>query len=276
MARGTVLGRSTGVLALSILLGLGAGFVGGLFGVGGGIVLVPGMVVLLAVPQHKAHGTSVAAIIGASTSGAARLAMDHEVAWDAVAVVLVGAMTGAYFGARFMHRISAVWLARSFVAVAIVAAIRMAAQPEISGDLLSDRGAGTVASLVILGLAASSLATVLGVGGGIVFVPAFVALFAFEQHIAQGTSLAIIVPSMVVGSVIHSKGGRVDWPLAIILGAGGIVGGFTGAQVALSLDPSMLRRLFAGFLVLMVIRMLGKTRSRSSEVPSPDRVESEK
>ncbi|NIR37297.1 MAG: TSUP family transporter, partial [Actinobacteria bacterium] len=54
--------------AIAITLGLGAGFVGGLFGVGGGVVMVPGMVVLMAVAQHTAHGTSVAAIIASATA----------------------------------------------------------------------------------------------------------------------------------------------------------------------------------------------------------------
>ncbi len=119
----------------------------------------------------------------------------------------------------------------------------------------------TAVGYVVLGLLAGTLAAILGVGGGIVYVPALVALFAFDQHIAQGTSLAIIVPSMVVAAVTHSREGRVDWRLAAILGAGGIVGGIAGAQVALSLDDTLLRRLFAGFLVIMVGRMAAKTRA---------------
>ncbi|NIR37296.1 MAG: sulfite exporter TauE/SafE family protein, partial [Actinobacteria bacterium] len=97
---------------------------------------------------------------------------------------------------------------------------RMALQPEITGGLLADRGVVTAVGYVVLGLLAGTLAAILGVGGGIVYVPALVALFAFDQHIAQGTSLAIIVPSMVVAAVTHSREGRVDWRLAAILGAG--------------------------------------------------------
>jgi uncharacterized membrane protein YfcA len=251
--------------AIAIALGLGAGFVGGLLGVGGGVVLVPGMVVLLSVAQHTAHGTSVAAIIASATAGAVRLGLDNEVDWATAGIVVVGAVIGAFFGARLMHRIPAVWLARAFVAISVVAALRMALQPEITGGLVADRGLVTGAGFVVLGLLAGTLAAILGVGGGIVYVPALVALFAFEQHIAQGTSLAIIVPSMVVAAVTHSRAGRVDWRLAAILGGGGILGGVAGAQVALSLDPALLRRLFAGFLVLMVMRMLKKTRSSAHD-----------
>lgn len=249
--------------AIAITLGLGAGFVGGLFGVGGGVVMVPGMVVLMSVAQHTAHGTSVAAIIASATAGAVRLGIDGEVDWETAGIVVAGAVIGAFLGARLMHRIPAVWLARAFVAISVVAALRMALQPEITGGLLADRGALTIAGYVVLGFLAGTLAAVLGVGGGIVYVPALVALFAFDQHIAQGTSLAVIVPSMVVAAVTHSREGRVDWRLAVILGAGGIVGGVAGAQLALSLDGTLLRRLFAGFLVLMVGRMARKTRAAS-------------
>lgn len=247
--------------SIALALGLGAGFVGGLFGVGGGVVMVPGMVVLMSVAQHTAHGTSVAAIIASATAGAVRLGLAGEVDWDTAGVVLVGAMIGAFFGARLMHRIPAVWLARAFVVISVVAALRMALQPEITGTLLADRGILTGVGFVVLGLLAGTLAAILGVGGGIVYVPALVALFAFEQHIAQGTSLAIIVPSMVVAAVTHSRAGRVDWRLGGILGIGGVLGGVAGAQVALSLDAALLRQLFAGFLVVMVMRMLNKTRA---------------
>ena len=117
----------------------------------------------------------------------------------------------------------------------------------------------TVAALVLVGLLAGALAASLGVGGGIIYVPALVALFAFAQHEAQGTSLAVIVPSMVLAASIHGRAGRVDWRTALILGSGGLIGGWLGARVALSLEAPVLRRLFATFLVLMAVRMVRRT-----------------
>ncbi len=117
----------------------------------------------------------------------------------------------------------------------------------------------TVAGLVLVGLLAGALAASLGVGGGIIYVPGLVAFFAFAQHEAQGTSLAVIVPTMVLAALIHGRAGRVDWRTALILGAGGLIGGWLGARVALSLEAPVLRRLFATFLVLMAVRMLRHT-----------------
>lgn len=121
----------------------------------------------------------------------------------------------------------------------------------------------TFLALVAVGLVAGSLASALGIGGGIVYVPALVTLFAFDQHTAQGTSLAVIVPAAVIGAWAHHRAGRVDWRLAIGLGLGGVTGGLIGAQVALALDAQLLRRLFAGFLILMAVRMLLKTERKA-------------
>lgn len=112
-----------------------------------------------------------------------------------------------------------------------------------------------VLGFVILGLATGMLASTLGIGGGIIFVPALVVFFGFEQHIGQGTSLAVILPTAVVGAYLHAKRGRVVWRVALLVAAGGIVGGLLGAWAALSLDPDLLRRLFAGLLVIIAIRM---------------------
>lgn len=121
----------------------------------------------------------------------------------------------------------------------------------------------TVVALIAVGLVAGTLGAMLGVGGGIVYVPALVALFSFAQHEAQGTSLAVIIPSTMIAAYVHARAGRVDWRTALLLGIGGILGGVVGARIALSLDAPVLKRMFAVFLVLAVLRMAGKTRRRS-------------
>lgn len=108
----------------AITLGLVAGFLGGMFGVGGGIIMVPGLVLLLGFDQHRAHATSVATIVAIASAGVIPFALDGEVQWGYAAVMVLGSLTGAYFGARLVSRIPAVWLARAFVVVAFAASIR--------------------------------------------------------------------------------------------------------------------------------------------------------
>ncbi len=125
----------------------------------------------------------------------------------------------------------------------------------------------TEVGLILVGLGAGTLGSIVGVGGGIVFVPALVTLFAVAQHEAQGTSLAVIIPTTLVAAYVHSRAGRVDWRTALLLGAGGVVGGVLGARTALALDAPLLKRLFAGFLVIAALRMLGKTRRQAHPDP---------
>ena len=113
-----------------------------------------------------------------------------------------------------------------------------------------------VVGFAVLGLATGLVASTLGIGGGIIFVPSLVVFFGFSQHIAQGTSLAVIVPTAIVGTALHSRKGRVEWRVALLIAIGGVAGGLLGAWVAQSLDPDLLRRLFAGLLVAIAFRML--------------------
>ena len=106
-------------------MGLAAGFLGGMFGIGGGVVIVPGLVLWLALDQHRAHATSVAAILPKGLVALAPFAVSGEVDWAAAAAMAAGAVVGAYVGARFIARIPPVWLARAFFVVLVVAAARM-------------------------------------------------------------------------------------------------------------------------------------------------------
>ena len=122
----------------------------------------------------------------------------------------------------------------------------------------------TVVGYLLIGLVAGTVASALGVGGGVVFVPALVIFFSFDQHLAQGTSLAVIVPTAIVGAWMHARAGRVVWRFAVPLATAGVVGGIIGGAVALALDDVLLRRLFAAMLVVTAVRML---RTRASVEP---------
>ena len=113
-----------------------------------------------------------------------------------------------------------------------------------------------VLALVAIGLTAGLLAGLLGVGGGVVFVPALVLLLAFDQHIAQGTSLLVVIPAALAGSWTNYRRGRFRLRDAGVLAAGGIVGAVIGSSVALGFDDQLLRRLFALLLLVLGIRML--------------------
>lgn len=107
-------------------IGLAAGIVGGLLGVGGGIVIVPALVIWLAVSQHAAHATSVAAIVVIAGAAVVPFAAAGNVDWGAAGALFVGAGFGAFAGARLIGHIPEDWLRRGFVALLLVSAVRFA------------------------------------------------------------------------------------------------------------------------------------------------------
>jgi uncharacterized protein len=119
----------------------------------------------------------------------------------------------------------------------------------------------TLLSLLAIGLGAGFLAGLLGIGGGVLIVPALVLLLGFDQHVAQGTSLVVIIPAALLGSWTHYRHGRLDVRDAAVVGAGGIVGAAVGSLSALSIDDQLLQRLFAIVLIAVALRMIWSRRS---------------
>lgn len=128
---------------------------------------------------------------------------------------------------------------------------------------------GQLAGLAALGLAAGFMAGLLGIGGGVLLVPALVLFFGFDQHVAQGTSLLVIIPAAVTGSYTHHRNGRLVVRDAALLAAGGVIGAVLGGVFALSIDDVLLRKLFAVFLLLTALRILWP-RARRNDAPAAE------
>lgn len=109
---------------------------------------------------------------------------------------------------------------------------------------------------IALGLTVGMLSGMLGIGGGLVMIPFMVFVLDEPQKVAEGTSLLVIVPTAVAGVVAHHMEGLVAVREALLLGAGGILGSFAGALIALSLHSDVLEGLFGGFAVIMGARLI--------------------
>ncbi len=115
----------------------------------------------------------------------------------------------------------------------------------------------TILGLLALGLVAGMLSSMVGIGGGVVIVPALVMIFAVSQKTAQGTSLAMLLPPIGVFAVInYYKAGYVDFKLAGILCLAFVVGSYFGSKVALNLQESTLKRIFGVFLMILAVKFL--------------------
>ncbi len=114
-----------------------------------------------------------------------------------------------------------------------------------------------VLSLILIGVLAGILSGLVGVGGGVVMVPLLVLLLGFNQHQAQGTSLAVlVVPVTAVAVYTYHKEGFIDWRYVGIIALFFVIGGYFGSKMAVSLDQKMLKKVFGFILLLIAGKML--------------------
>lgn len=113
------------------------------------------------------------------------------------------------------------------------------------------------AGFVLLGIIAGALGGVVGLGGGIVIIPALVYVFGFSQHMAQGTTLALMVPPIgILAAYAYYQKGYVDIKVAALICAGFLIGSYFGSHFAASLPALALQRIFGGLLLVVAIKML--------------------
>ncbi len=112
-------------------------------------------------------------------------------------------------------------------------------------------------TLLLLGLAAGACSGLVGIGGGVIIVPALVLGFGFSQQMAQGTTLALMVlPIGILGALEYSRHGYVDLKVAALIGLGFILGSLFGAKLAVVPPTLLLKRIFGGTLLLIGLKML--------------------
>jgi uncharacterized membrane protein YfcA len=110
--------------------------------------------------------------------------------------------------------------------------------------------------LVGLGVLVGVMSAMFGVGGGVIMVPFIVLVFDKSQHLAEGTSLLVVVPTAIAGVIAHRKRGYVRFKEAAMIAVAGMVGGYFGARLALAIDPTRLQTIFGVFTVLVALRLL--------------------
>ena len=235
-------------------IGLAAGFFSGLFGVGGGLIVVPGLVVIMRLDHRRAVGTSLLAILPAVLGSLGAYAVAGSVNFLVGGLLALGAVAGAQLGSWLLQRMPvrvAQWIFVGFVAVMIVQLI----------FLVPDRGAGIaldplrIAGLIVLGLVAGVLSALLGIGAGGVVV-AMLMLLGASDLTAKGASLVMMVPGVASGTVANLLRHNIDVRAAFVVGSASLVGSPLGAWAAHQVPPQVGSGLFAGFLAVIGIMML--------------------
>jgi uncharacterized protein len=125
-----------------------------------------------------------------------------------------------------------------------------------------------IAGLVFAGLAVGFSSALFGVGGGVLMVPLIVLVLGRSQHVAEGTSLMVVVPTAIAGVLAHRGNGYVQFRTAMMIAAAGVCGAVVGAAVAVRLPQHTLQVIFGVFLALTGVRLV--VQSIRKPAPSPD------
>jgi uncharacterized protein len=262
------------IVSLIALLcgGCVAGFLAGFFGVGGGIILVPILLIFYKatgitslVSTHMALGTSLLIIIFASGSSSLQYSRSKQVVWNAVLYLGAGSVVGGLFGAYIAGGLEGLMLRQIFAAVLLVAAVQLLTSVKKNkGEQIP---ATFPPALLLSGLCVGVVSALAGVGGGIVAIPIMHSMFHFPFKKALGTSSATIVATAfagVVGYAIRGWGnpslpsltlGYVDYLHAIPVIIGCVPMAMVGARTAQKTNAKRLTVLFAVLLIIVAFRM---------------------
>ena len=237
---------------LTVAVGLGAGVLSGLFGVGGGIVMTPGLSALAGLAPIVAVATPLPVILPTASVGAYTYYRASEVDVRAAVWISltgagasgVGAALTRVVNARFLLLVTAALLAWQSVQI-----LRGRSRPT------SEVSAGAIPAwaLVLVGLVAGLLSGLLGIGGGLVIVPTLAGILGVPLKRALGTSLVAVVILVIPGTIVHAALDHLDWTAALFLAIGAVPGARLGATIALGTKERTLRLMVGSFLALVAV-----------------------
>lgn len=252
---------------LAVASGSIVGFVLGLVGGGGSILAVPLLVYVVGVPSpHVAIGTSAIAVAASAAANLIGYARARTVKWPCAVAFAIAGMIGAAGGAQFGKMVDGTRLLTMFGVLMVVVGLLML-RPRKSGSnpdvkLTRESMSRLLPLLVGIGLVVGALSGFFGIGGGFLIVPGLIGATAMPLINAIGSSLVSISVLGLTTAASYAWSGLVDWPLAGLFIAGGMLGGFIGIRLAhrLAEHKHTLTHVFSGIVITVgtyvVIRSL--------------------
>ena len=238
--------------AIAVLIGLVSGILAGLFGVGGGIVMTPGIQLLLGAPPIVSLATPLPVIFPTALMGSYTYGRAGEVDIRAAAWMMGPGILGAVVGAeltdvvntRILLVATAVLLAYQAVNILRGARPGQARRTPRTGSPLIFAGIGACAGLI---------SGLLGIGGGLIIVPMLAGILAMPLKRALGTSLLAIVALVIPGTIVHTALGHIDWAIFAAVVVGSVPGARIGAKLAMGTKERTLRLLVGSFLLVVAL-----------------------
>jgi uncharacterized membrane protein YfcA len=256
--------------SLLVGLGLAAGLLAGLLGIGGGMVVVPGLFYIFALmnfPEsslmHMAAGTSMCVMVFTAVSSIGSHQVKGDVRWLIVARVVPGILVGVLLGALLDRSLNTRWLEFIFGLFLLVISLKMFLnwRPQTEAGSLPN-----LAITNLVGLAIGFKSGLLGIGGGAISIP-FLIYCGLPMHQVVGTSASFTLPIAILGTILFLNLSQVDglipgstgyiyWPAFWLVAPASILGAVLGTKLCHAISAEKLRRIFAGFLFLLGIKML--------------------
>ena len=252
LTNGSLVWQALPALLAFLALGAALGFFGGLFGIGGGIIAIPLLVLGFHLDQAHAQGTALVLMVPNLIVGWWRYQRRHPVAWRAVLAIGVSATLTTAVLAHFALRLPAGLLQVLFSGFMAFMALRL-----FSGRAAAPGATKPLPTLLLplVGVLGGSSMGLLGLGGGLVATPLLSGWLGQRQTVAQSLSLALVAPSSVVALWSYAAAQRVDWALGLPMALGGLLTVSAGVAVAHRLPERRMRRAFAAMLAMTAVWM---------------------
>lgn len=242
-------------------IGLLAGLLAGFFGVGGGIVVIPLLILFVHFDQRQASVTSLVAIIPTSLVAASAFLASGTVPWDQTVfglIIAIGSTITAPLGAWALRTWKTTTVRWIFIAVLLFSAIQVAYQlPNRDNHL--EWSAGVVIGLIASGAVMGFVAGLLGVGGGLLLLPLLVLGFGVSDLTAKALSLIAMFPAAISGTIGSARAGTVNWKAGVSLGVPMALASIAGVWLATTTPVEWANPLLAALLIYAVVQLIIRT-----------------
>jgi uncharacterized protein len=241
------------------------GFTLGLVGGGGSILAVPLMVYLVGVKSpHVAIGTSALAVALNAALGLANHARHGTVKWRCGLMYAAAGVIGAFFGSTAGKAFDGQRLLFLFAIVMIVVGVMMLRRRKHEGEEGAQCHRGNAAKVLGYGLGTGGFSGFFGIGGGFLIVPGLIASTGMPMINAVGTSLVAVTAFGLTTAANYAFSGLINWVLAGVFIAGGVLGSFAGTRAAKRLSSSgQLTTIFAALIFVVAAYMLWKSGTQA-------------
>lgn len=248
----TALDGSARSIIVLIVVGMLVGVLSGMFGIGGGTVIVPALV-WLGLSQRNAAATSMLAIVPTAISGVVSYAAGGNVDWLAAALLFCGMFVGGQVGSWLLSRLPELALRWIFVVFLVFVVVDQVSFVP-SRDHQITMTVATGVCMVLLGVVIGMLAGLLGIGGGALAVPSLSMLFGASDLVARGTSLLAMFPNSITTSAANLKRRLAHVKTALIIGVTAAVTAPLGTWIAGAVSPRVGAIMFACYLCVLLVR----------------------